>query len=156
MTAFPYLAEEESTINRDLRTQQTKSDEVARVKIKKNRLERELLATRFSAKVLDALRTSVPPSIAVEQFRLVRTPVDGALGIEVEIEGRADNSDRKALEHMDSLELAMTNLPGVARTNLVPDDLDRGFRSFLLVVSPDREPPARKKTRGGRPKKARR
>ena len=142
------IEEEESRVARLEGEERTKRAENQKLGAKIERVSRETVATRFSAQVLDQLRSVVPDAIAVEKVELSRKEVDGQLGIDIWIEGRADNSDRKALDHMDQLESSLKSLPMVARTELETEELDRGFRPFRLLVSPDREPPKGAKKSG--------
>ncbi|MCI0651145.1 MAG: pilus assembly protein PilM [Planctomycetes bacterium] len=120
---------------------------------KYERLFRELTPTRFTAQLLAALRTDTPSAISIDELTTVRAEVDGAVGFEVVIRGKADNAERKAIPYLEALQNQLARLPGVERVKVNPGELDQGFRPFELVISPDRRMPERKD--GGKDRRSR-
>ncbi len=145
------LAEDQRTVAKHEGERARADEENQRIQARIDRLHRETLLTRFSAQVLYALEHHVPPALAVEKFAVMRKEQGGVLELEVSIEGKADDSDRKAIAHFKDFKAALENLPLVAR--LVPriDDVQQGFRSFRIVLSPDKEAPKAPAATGRRP-----
>ncbi|OUU26120.1 MAG: hypothetical protein CBC13_00835, partial [Planctomycetia bacterium TMED53] len=135
----------------------TQSEEVARkendvLRKRESRLLEEVETSRFYARILDGLRADLPQEIAVDLVLLRRQSGEGALGIEIELQGRSDNSRRRGVDAIDELRDVLDSISGVKRVKADLQDLKGGSYPFQILVSPDEKMPeagSRKRSRSG-------
>ncbi|MEE8143387.1 MAG: pilus assembly protein PilM [Planctomycetota bacterium] len=116
-----------------------------------HRLRREVQVSRFFAQVLDLLRSELPAPISLEGIELERVQVEGQLGIAVKIRGFADNSDRKGIDHINSLHKVLERQSWVETVKPDIGRLAAGAYPFEIRATPDAELPTQNtKKRSGR------
>jgi len=115
-----------------------------RINAQIDRTVREVFNTSFQARVHEALRQSTPRAIALTGIDTVREEVDGSVYLAMEIRGNSDNSDRRGIEYVSALEVALRKVPGVAIVKPDVEDPEDGVRPFRLLVSPDLQRPEKK------------
>ena len=136
------------------------SEQVARkendvLRKRESRLLQEVETGRFYAKVLDGLRRDLPQEVAVDLILLRRQSGEGDLGIEIELQGRSDNSGRRGVDAIDELRAVLEGISGVKRVKADLQDLKSGAYPFQITVSPDDKMPeagTRKRSRNSRPR----
>ncbi|HIA28156.1 MAG TPA: hypothetical protein EYN79_08615 [Planctomycetes bacterium] len=109
------------------------------------RLRVEIESSRFFSSVYDELRVALPASVAINKIESIRVELEGEVGIEVELQGSSDNSERMGLDHITSLQNALKEIPGVIRVEVDPGDLKNGSYPFVMRVSPDQKLPQAKR-----------
>ncbi|MFQ5653359.1 MAG: pilus assembly protein PilM [Planctomycetota bacterium] len=105
------------------------------------RLRREVLVSRFTWEILETLRKRIPEPLSIGRVWVDRQEVEGKLYFSVHLEGKADNSDRRGIDHVQDLKGILGQIPGASRVEISVGDLEEGFFPYRLAVSPDREPP---------------
>ena len=78
-----------------------------------------------------------------------------SLGIEIELQGRSDNSGRRGVDAIDELRGLLEGIVGVKRVKADLQDLKSGSYPFQMTVSPDDSMPeagSRKRNRNSRPR----
>ena len=138
----------------------TQSEEIARkendvLRKRETRILEEVETGRFYARILDGLRVDLPQEIAIDLVLLRRLSGEGELGVEVELQGRSDNSGRRGVDAIDELRDILDAIPGVKRVKADLQDLKSGSYPFQIMVSPDGNMPEaspRGRNRGGRPR----
>ena len=88
---------------------------------------------------------ALPASVAINKIESIRVELEGEVGIEVELQGSSDNSERMGLDHITSLQNALKEIPGVIRVEVDPGDLKNGSYPFVMRVSPDQKLPQAKR-----------
>ena len=115
---------------------------------RETRVIQEIETGRFYARVLDGLRVGLPQEISLDDILLRRVSGDAVLGIEIDLNGSSDNSRRKGVEAIESLQRQLEGLPGVERVRVNLEDQKSGAYPFQILVSPVSELP-KKAGRGG-------
>lgn len=122
---------------------------------REGRILDEVETSRFYASILDGLRVSLPQEVSVDLILLRRQAGTGELGIEVELQGRSDNSGRRGVDAIDELRGLLEGINGVKRVKADLQDLKSGSYPFQITVSPDDSMPeagSRKRNRNSRPR----
>lgn len=98
------------------------------------------------AGLLHMLGESTPPEVSLRGLRLERIEPEGAF--QFQLDGVADNAQRRGVEAMRALEAALTADPRVASARVQPVDTEGVTLAFKLTVvpagNPTPEPPAEK------------
>lgn len=122
---------------------------------RESRILDEVETSRFYASVLDGLRVSLPQEVSVDLILMRRQSGTGELGIEIELQGRSDNSGRRGVDAIDELRGVLEGIVGVKRVKADLQDLKSGSYPFQMTVSPDDSMPesgSRKRNRNSRPR----
>ncbi|NCF55217.1 MAG: pilus assembly protein PilM [Planctomycetia bacterium] len=119
------------------------------------RLLEEVETGRFYARILDGLREQLPQEVSVDLVVLRRQSGEDSLGIELQLEGRSDDSGRRGVDAIDELRNVLESLQGVQRVKADLQDIKNGSYPFQIVVSPDESLPdknTRSRSRSSRPR----
>ena len=104
---------------------------------RENRLKEEILTGSFTMEILDQLSKEIPDAISLEKISTRRVDGDGELGLEIMLEGSADNADGDGIDHLQSLREFFDLRPRIQRAVIKPGNLDQGRYPFELLISPD-------------------
>ena len=145
----------ESKINAWTRQENDARKENDVLRKRESRILDEVETGRFYASVLDGLRVSLPQEVSVDLILLRRQAGTGELGIEIELQGRSDNSGRRGVDAIDELRGLLEGIVGVKRVKADLQDLKSGSYPFQITVSPDDSMPeagTRNRNRNSRPR----
>ncbi|HIC22104.1 MAG TPA: hypothetical protein EYO84_01670 [Planctomycetes bacterium] len=115
---------------------------------REERIIGEVATGRFYARILDELRDGLPQEISLDQILLRRVSGESVLGIEIELNGSADDARRKGLESIQTLQRQLEGIPGVERVRVTPEDPKSGAYPFQIIVSPVEQLPDNSGRRG--------
>lgn len=113
------------------------------------RMQKELLATRFQGEVMVAIRDQLPEAIWLESIELERLEQEGELALKLIIKGRADDADSRGLEYLRDLRGVLERQPTVVSNKVVGSverDDDGTFPFELEVLGTPPLPETKKKT----------